>query len=232
MIYLYFVLMKNGFGNKKKSYDLIKHGKVTVNNSLIYDPKYNIQSSDIIQCNGLVLDPQPLVYYMFNKPQGYVSANYDRQYPCVLDFFTRKDLSIVGRLDRDTTGLMILTNDKSIIKRVTLPQNHFAKKYYVEVKNKLTNNDIQKCSQGVIIDQNVLCRSSILEIIDDHRCYLTIFEGKYHQVKKMFLSLNNQVINLKRVKIGKIELDNDLKEGEYRLLTSDEISFLKGMSNV
>ena len=224
--------MKNGIGNKKESYNLIKHGKILVNDEMIFDPLYDVKPSDMIKYNDFILDPQPLVYYMFNKPQGYISANHDKEYPCVLDFFTRKDLSIVGRLDKDATGLLILTNDKSIIKKITLPQNHFSKKYYVEVKNKLTSIDVERCDEGVIIDQNVLCQPSLLEIIDDHHCYLTIFEGRYHQVKKMFLSLNNQVIRLKRLKIGEIELDPYLKEGEYRTLTDKEVSFLKGMSYV
>lgn len=224
--------MKNGIGNKKQSYTLIKKGKIIVNDQVMLDPLYKVKSTDMIKYHDLTLDSQPLVYYMFNKPKGYISANHDKIYPCVLDFFKRKDLSIVGRLDRDTTGLMILTNDKSIIKKVTMPQNHFPKKYFVEVLNKLNDEDIEKCQKGITIDKTILCQPSLLEIIDDHHCYLTIYEGRYHQIKKMFLSLNNRVISLKRLNIGEITLDPRLIEGEYRSLTNDEISILKGIKDV
>ena len=218
--------MKNYLGNKKECYNLIKKGQITVNNELVNEPLHPITDEDTIIYRNRILNSSPLVYYMFNKPSGYVSANKDIN-PCVLDFFDRKDLAIAGRLDKDTTGLMILSNDKSLIKKITLPDNHLPKKYLVEVQNKLSENDKQLFKEGIIIDRGVLCKSALLEVIDDYHCYLTISEGKYHQIKKMFLSLNNKVINLKRVSIGNIKLDENLKEGEYRKLTKEEVFSIK-----
>lgn len=218
--------MKNNLGNKKESYNLVKKGYISVNNVIVDNPLLMIDECDVVMCQNKKLNSSPLVYYMLNKPKGYISANRDDN-PCVLDLFDRKDLSIAGRLDRDTTGLMLLTNDKSLIKKITLPDNHLPKKYLVKVQNKLEDFLVEKCRKGIIIDNDVLCLPAILEIIDDYHCYLTINEGKYHQIKKMFLSMNNKVLELKRVKIGDIELDLELKEGEYRKLTKEELFFIK-----
>lgn len=226
MIHLYYVLMKNNLGNKRECCSLIKDGYVFVNGNIVNDPNMEINDNDNIIYNNQVIDSTPLVYYMLNKPSGYISATKDVN-SCVLDFFERTDLSIAGRLDKDTTGLMILSNDKSFIKKITLPEFHISKKYLVHTLNKVSNLDIIRCKEGIIIDTNVLCRPALLEIIDDYHCYITISEGKYHQVKKMFLSLNNKVISLKRVSIGEVELDNRLKEGEYRKLTREEVLSLK-----
>lgn len=226
MIHLYYVLMKNNIGNKKESCLLIKNGYITVNGFKIDDPYTEIKDTDMIIYNGKILDSSPIVYYMLNKPKGYISANKDDK-PCVLDLFERKDLSIAGRLDKDTTGLMILSNDKSLIKKITLPQYHLKKMYLVETLKKISKQDINKCKEGIIIDNNVICRPAVMSIINDYHCYITLTEGKYHQVKKMFLSMNNQVLSLKRVKIGEIDLDDKLKEGEYRKLTKEEVFSLK-----
>jgi len=220
--------MKNSIANRRKAIELIKKGKIIVNGDIIKDPRYPVNEHDIVCYQGKIIDSSPFVYYMFHKPKGYVSANKDNQYPCVLDFFDRKDLSIVGRLDIDTTGLMILTNDKSLVKKVTLPQNHLRKKYFVEVKNQLHEQDIIRFKEGIIIDNDTKCLAAQLEIIDLYHCFLTIYEGKYHQVKKMFLSLNNQVLSLKRVQIGDILLDHELAEGKFRKLRNEEIISLKG----
>ena len=218
--------MKNNIGNKRECCQFIKKGLIKVNDEIIVDCFYPVKEDDQVYFGERKLNASPLVYFMFNKPSGYISANKDKN-PCVLDFFEQKDLSILGRLDKDTTGLMLLTNDKSLVKKITLPKNHLPKKYYVELKNKINDTYIESFKKGVIIDKDVLCRSAIFENIDEYLCYLTIVEGKYHQVKKMFLSLGNEVLSLKRVKIGEIELDRNLKEGEYRKLTKEELFSIK-----
>lgn len=226
MIKLFYVLMKNNIGNKKECCLLIKEGSIIVNGVVVDNSNMFISLEDIIMFNNQILDSSPLVYYMLNKPSGYISATKDIN-PCVMDFFDRDDLCIAGRLDKDTTGLMILSNDKSFIKKITLPEFHISKKYLVHTLNKLSYQDVVRCKEGIIIDNDVLCKPALLEIIDDYSCYITICEGKYHQVKKMLLSLNNKVLSLKRVSIGEVELDHTLKEGEYRKLTREEVLSLK-----
>lgn len=218
--------MYNGLGNVKECKTLIKHGKIIVNGEVITDVKYPVRFEDVIIYAGKGLKAQPFIYYMLNKPSGYVCANYDKNDPCVIDLIDEKECYCLGRLDRDTTGLLIITNDKSLSKKLLLPQNHINKRYLVTTKNKLTNDLINRFKEGIIIDQDVQCLPACLEIIDETHCYVTIDEGKYHQVKKMFLSCDNEVVNLKRVSFGEIELDNSLKLGEYRSLTNDEIEML------
>ena len=125
------------------------------------------------------------------------------------------------RLDRDTTGLLILTNDKSL-KKLLLPQNHVKKTYLVETKEKLKKVDQEVFKRGIIIDQSIQCLPAKLEILDDFHGYVTLEEGKYHQIKKMFLSLKNEVVSLKRISFDEIYLDEDLLEGMSRPLNKEE----------
>ncbi|MFR6666047.1 MAG: 16S rRNA pseudouridine(516) synthase [Thomasclavelia spiroformis] len=168
---------------------------------------------------------------MLNKPKGYICANHDKKYKCVIDLIGRDDCYCLGRLDIDTTGLLLITNDKTLSKRLLLPENHIDKKYYVTVKNKLTDDLIEIFNNGIIIDQKVKCKPSYLEIIDDYHCYLTINEGRYHQIKKMFLSCNNKVLELKRVMFASINLDNNLSLANYRKLNNQEIKQLITINN-
>ena len=218
---LYYVLMYNHLGNVKQCKTFIKHGKIMVNHKIIYDPLYKVKDDDCIMFENKKLEAQPFLYYMLNKPKGYICANYDKKEKCVVDLIDEKDCYCLGRLDKDTTGLLILTNDKSL-KKLLLPQNHIQKTYFVETLNLLNSENIQQFQQGIIIDKNKQCLPAKLEIIDDYHCLVTIEEGKYHQIKKMFLSINNKVISLKRISFGPLFLDKQLKEGQLRRLTNDE----------
>ena len=220
---LYYVLMKNNLGNASTCRKLIKQGKITVNGEVIKDHKYPVKFSDQIIYQQTILKAQPFTYIMLNKPKGYICANRDLKYPCVIDLITNKDCYCLGRLDKDTTGLLILTDDHSLSKKLLLPSNHFIKKYLVETQKKITNNLKEVFLQGIIIDHNIKCLPAEFEMIDDFHCYLSISEGKYHQIKKMFKSLDNEVVNLKRIEFGALKLDERLKEGEFRDLTNQEI---------
>ena len=158
---------------------------------------------------------------MLNKPQGYLCANKDEKEKCVVDLIDYPDCFCLGRLDRDTTGLLILTNDKSL-KKLLLPQNHVKKTYLVETKERLKKEDQEAFKRGIIIDQKIQCLPAKLEIIDDFHGYVTIEEGKYHQIKKMFLSLKNEVVSLKRISFDEILLDENLSEGMSRPLNKEE----------
>ena len=218
--------MKNKLGNVKECKSMIKHGEVTVNQQVVTDPKYQVNFQDMIICQGELLKAQPFVYYLMNKPAGYICANKDKEAKCVIDLIDRDDCYCLGRLDLDTTGLLLITNDVTLSKRLLLPQNHVTKKYLVTTKNKINQADVEMFQAGIIIDQKVKCKSAKLEIIDDYHCYVTISEGKYHQIKKMFLSSHNEVVSLKRIAFGTLELDASLKPGQYRHLSELEIKQL------
>lgn len=224
---LYYVLMAHNLGNVKQCKTLIKHGQIQVNHQVVRDVRYKVKSNDIIHYQNRLVPSQPFVYYMMNKPAGYICANKDQNKPCVVDLIDRQDCYCLGRLDQDTTGLLILTNDKSLSKKLLLPQHHIEKVYYVSLLKSLHNKLVDDFSKGIIIDKTVQCAPAQLEIIDSHHCFVTIHEGKYHQIKKMFLSCGNQVKRLKRVQFGQIQLDEKLELGEFRFLTDEEISKLK-----
>lgn len=224
---LYYVMMKNQCGNAKECKTYIKHRQVFVNDQCVTQYDYQVNSNDHILVNGFPICSQPFHYYMFYKPQGYICARHDDYLPCVMDFFEEKDCFCVGRLDMDTTGLLLICNDPYLSKHLLLPQYGIKKTYFVEVDHALSIDLIEKFSLGIVIDQDRVCQSSKLEIVDDYLCFLTLSEGKYHQVKKMFLSCGYRVVRLKRVAFAGLELDSSLNEGEYRPLTSDEIKILE-----
>lgn len=222
---LYYVLMKAHCGNVRECRTLIKHHHVYVNDCLVDDPSYQVCKNDCIKVNHDYIE-WPFVYYMLNKPKGYLSATYDKNEHYVLEFIDRNDCFCLGRLDKDTTGLLILTNDSSF-QSLLLPKNHIDKTYLVEVDYCLDKSLIDLFKKGILIDKNYLCHPAFIEMIDDYHCYITMNEGKYHQVKKMFLSCGYNVLNLKRVSFGNVMLDETLKEGEYRLLKDEEFQKLE-----
>ncbi|MEG0593015.1 MAG: RNA pseudouridine synthase [Coprobacillus sp.] len=220
------VLMKNNLGNIKECRTLVKHKKVMVNGMCLDSFDYIVNEDDRIFVDGIMINANPFIYYLLNKPKGYLSASYDQYDLCVTDLIDCDDCHCIGRLDRDTTGLLLLTNDKSLSKRLLLPNRHIKKIYEVKTRKDIDPSLIEKFKEGVIIDKIVKCKEAILEIVNDRCCNVTLYEGKYHQIKKMFLSCDNEVIALKRIAFSKIRLDSSLKEGEFRKLTKDEIKIL------
>lgn len=224
--FLYLVLMKNHLGNHKYCRMLIRHQRVTVNHQIMRDPYYQVLPNDVIEVDRCVIHSMPFVYYMMNKPHGYICANHDKHHHCLTELIEEEDCYCVGRLDKDTTGLILLTNDSSLSKKLLLPQNHVEKIYEVTTRNPLVEGLIECFQKGVIIDHHQKCLPSLLTILDDYHAHVTLREGKYHQVKKMFLSLDNEVVALKRIAFADIMLDPSLKEGEYRSLTQEEMKVL------
>lgn len=224
---LYLVLMKNQIGNIKQCKTLIRHQQVYVNNQIMDNVDYLVQPNDTIEIDHHIINTQPFVYIMMNKPKGYICANHDMNHPCVLDLIEHKDCFCLGRLDKDTTGLLLLSNDSSLSKKLLMPKHHVEKTYLVTTKY-MIQSSLKKCfSEGIIIDQNIRCLPAVLEIIDDYHCFVTLHEGKYHQIKKMFLSCRNEVFALKRISFAGIHLDDQLKEGQYRYLNDEEFQKLK-----
>lgn len=219
---LYYVLMKCGVGNHHKCKSLIKKGAIFVNQIKICNPDFYVCQKDMIEYQNKVLD-WPFVYYMMNKPKGYICAHHDRYHLCVMDLFERKDCFCLGRLDKDTTGLLIISNDSALSQKLLRPEYHVYKTYEVTVNKELDHSLIKMFHDGVVIDKNYQCHQAFLSIKDSYHCHVTIDEGKYHQIKKMFMSCGYQVLSLKRIVFADIHLDKNLKQGEYRPLSYSEL---------
>lgn len=218
---------------------LAKSGLISVNNISNKDVSIQLGGDDKVSLNGELIRPIAPAYYMLHKPTGYVCANSDNEHPTVLDLvFTTgslatldpgfappqiNDLQIAGRLDLDTTGLVLLTNDGNWNHKVTSPNSHCGKTYLVEVDRPLEEQLIEQFTIGIILDgESKPTLPSELCILSEYRAKLTLHEGKYHQVKRMFAAMGNHVTKLHRESIGTIHLDID--EGHIRLLSPSEIS--------
>lgn len=219
--------------SRKDARDVIKSGRVKIGSRIALKNDWEVNGEDVYLDNNRI-DFKEFYYLMLNKPKGYLSATKDKNYKCVLDLITgyeKANLFMVGRLDIDTVGLLILTNDGVLAHKLTSPKKECKKKYYVEVEGKFCESDISILKEGLDLydgkGKPYHSKEAILEIIDENKAYITITEGKYHEIKKMCLKLNKEVTYLKRVMMGELVLDDALKEGEYRELTLDEIETLK-----
>lgn len=221
--------------SRKDAKALIRNKEITVNGEIIRDSDYKVQENDEIVYKGNVLSYEEDIYLMMNKPKGYVCSTDDELHKTVIDLINMKNrdrLMIVGRLDIDTTGLLLITNDGSFVHKLTSPSKKIDKKYFVRCDSDFTNDDVISFEKGaeIYLDQETpyICKSSKLEILSDPKeGYITIHEGKYHQVKKMCASVNKTVVELKRVQIGLLKLDERLAMGEYRTLTDEELELLR-----
>ena len=223
-------LKDTGFGSRKEVKVLIKQKLVYVNDIVISNEGISVdETTDIIKVDNTQVIYIKFVYIMLNKPQGVVSATVDNVHSTVIDLINEYkylDLFPVGRLDIDTEGLLLITNDGALSHNLLSPKKHVDKTYYLETNDVLTIDDINKIKSGVLID-NELTLPAKLEIVEDNKYLLTIHEGKFHQVKRMILSVGKKVTFLKRIKFGSLVLDKDLPLGSYRLLTNEEIENLK-----
>ena len=212
-----------------------KQGLISVNGKVINNPGVQVDSeSDDIRFNGEKIVYREFVYIMLNKPDGYISATFDKYDPIVLDLIDQSYLVFepfpVGRLDKDTEGLLVLTNDGQLAHRVLSPKKHVPKTYYAKIQGKVTEEDILAFEKGVILDDGYETMPSQLKILksdDMSEIELTIHEGKFHQVKRMFESVGKKVVYLKRLSMGKLKLDESLKLGEYRELTEEEVKLIE-----
>ncbi|MDP5211162.1 16S rRNA pseudouridine(516) synthase RsuA [Microbulbifer sp. 2205BS26-8] len=208
-----------------------KAQRISVNDQVVTDPAVKVQASDSLCLDGVpLLKPGPR-YIMLNKPMGYVSATKDPKHPTVLDLIEEPNtgrLHIAGRLDIDTTGLVLLTDDGQWSHKVTSPNHHCAKTYYAQLADKIEATAVAKFAKGIWLNsERRRTRPARLQILFANEARVTIGEGRYHQVKRMFAALGNKVLALHREKIGDISLDEALREGEYRFLSPDEIASVK-----
>lgn len=210
---------------------IIKKG-ILINDILIKSSDYKVdENNDIVIVNGSRLVYQKYVYIMMNKPQNVISATEDMIDKTVVDILKDKDrihkVFPVGRLDKDTEGLMLLTNDGELAHKLISPKKDVEKKYYVEVIGELKEEYLELVKDGLVLDDGYKCKSARLEILEsskDKSCAnIYITEGKFHQVKRMMKALGTSVTYLKRLSIGSLILDENLKLGEYRYLTDKEL---------
>lgn len=231
----YLADMSVGTRSEVKNY--IRKGRVTINGEIEKRPerKINIQD-DIVAIDQNVISYMEYEYYMLYKPAGVVSATEDKYCATVIDLLpkeARKDLFPVGRLDKDTEGLLLITNDGMLAHRLLSPKKKVAKVYYVVVEGIVTQEDIEKMRQGIQIKEEqgadwttLPAELVILESGIESKVELTIYEGKFHQVKRMFEALDKKVIYLKRLSMGNLVLDQTLEKGQYRKLKKEEIESL------
>ncbi|MEE0568058.1 pseudouridine synthase [Clostridium sp.] len=231
------ILSNLGYGTRKDLKKIVKNGMVQVNGITIKDSAMKVDpEKDKIVINGEEIFYREFIYLMMNKPAGVISATFDNKDETVIDLLEVEHQVFepfpVGRLDKDTVGLLLLTNDGDLNHRLISPKWKVDKVYFAKINQKVTEEDIEKFKHGITLDDGYRCKEAILEIQkaseEGSEIVLTIQEGKFHQVKRMFEAVGKKVTYLKRIEFGTLPLDEDLEEGEYRELTEEEIAILKG----
>lgn len=224
------IISSQNIASRSEVKNLIKQKRIFADNILVKksDEKFDPEKTEI-KIDNQVICYQKYLYLMMNKPAGVLSASRDKNAKTVLDLipenFKRKDLFPAGRLDKDTTGFILITNDGELAHKMLSPKNHVFKLYQAELDKTLDENDVLAFQNGISFGEETFLPAR-LKIIDSHQAFVEICEGKFHQVKKMFKALNKEVITLKRLRIGSLELDENLKEGEFRTLSKEEIQLL------
>ncbi|MCM1327558.1 MAG: rRNA pseudouridine synthase [Bacteroidales bacterium] len=249
-------LSQLNMGTRSQVRDAVRQGDVKVNGVVVKSPDFKVlEETDQIIYKDVPLVYQKFVYYMLNKPQGVVSATKDNTADTVLDLLTSKteksflsagqdlassdgdwfsakeklflkDLFPVGRLDKDTEGLLIITNDGELAHRLLSPKKHVDKTYLVGIRVPLSPADIKALENGVDIGDDKPTKEAKITVLSNTEITLTIHEGRFHQVKRMLHAVGNEVLSLKRIQFGKLKLDESLMPGESRLLTKEEVDAL------
>lgn len=222
-----------GAGTRSEVKKAIRNGNVTVNGTVVLRPETKVDTeADGIACGGALTVYEEHEYYMLNKPAGVVSARTDSREQTVTDLIRekkRRDLFPVGRLDKDTEGLLLITDDGELAHRLLSPKKHVDKVYFARIRGCVTEADVQTFLSGVDIGDEKPALPAELHILsagDTSEITLTIREGRFHQVKRMFHAVGKEVIYLKRLSMGTLVLDESLKPGEYRKLTEEEVDAL------
>lgn len=226
-----------GMGTRSEIKSYIRKGRVNINSITCKKPEEKVRvDEDEITFDGQRVIYEEFLYFMLNKPAGVVSAttdNHDKTVIDIIETVKSKELFPVGRLDKDTEGLLIITNDGGLAHRLLSPKKEVDKVYYAKVDGRVTDEDVEAFLSGISIGEDKPCLPAKLNILvsdDISQVYLTIQEGKFHQVKRMFGAVGKEVIYLKRISMGGLELDHLLKVGEYRRLTKDELDQLNNIT--
>lgn len=230
-------LVESGLGSRSQVKQLLKKGQVWVNGAAVTSAKTQIdERSDQIVVDGQPLVYEKFVYYLLNKPKGVISATEDDRHKTVLDLLDdtarQKEVFPVGRLDVDTHGLLLLTNNGQLSHAMLSPKRHVAKVYQAQVAGLMDQADVERFAQGIEL-KDFTCQPAQLEIIERNEgaqtslVRITLSEGKFHQVKRMVLACGKEVIDLQRLSMGPLQLDTNLDLGQWRRLTEEEIQSLE-----
>ncbi|MCT4777488.1 MULTISPECIES: pseudouridine synthase [Exiguobacterium] len=226
------LLANMGYGSRKDVKILLKQGVVRVDDQPVKDAKRQVNlETERVTVQGEVVEYKPFVYLMMNKPAGVISATEDKVESTVVDLidpsYAHYELFPVGRLDKDTTGLLLLTNDGAFNHALMSPRKHVDKVYVAEVDGEMTADDVRRFAEGVELEDGYTTKPARLELISKSgrrsTVRLTLSEGKYHQVKRMIAAVGKHVERLERVQIGALELDPTLEPGAYRELSEEEV---------
>lgn len=225
------ILASQGASSRKDVKEMIKSGRVAVNGKTVRDSSVKISENDTVFLDGKELILKKYIYLMLNKPAGVVSASDSKSEKTVVDLVPpelfRSGLFPAGRLDKDTVGFVLITDDGDFAHRILSPKNHIVKTYEARLAQSLSKEQLELIQNGIVLSDGTTClesRVKILENGDNPLVNIQICEGKYHQIKRMFAAAGNKVISLKRTKMGNLPLDETLKPGKCREITSDELS--------
>lgn len=220
-------------GTRTEIKKAVRQGQVSVDGVTVKNPGLSVSETSSVFYQGKEIIYEIYSYYMLNKPAGVITATEDRYQRTVLDLLPaerRKDLSPVGRLDKDTEGLLLITNDGDLNHRLLSPKHHVDKRYYAEIEGNVNEGDVRAFADGIRLDDDLLCLPARLEILksgDISEIEVVIQEGKFHQIKRMFEAVGKRVLYLKRLSMGPLVLDPSLAPGEWRKLTPEEILSLR-----
>lgn len=226
------IIASQGQYSRSEVKKLVKSGRVTVDGEAAKSADMKLEASAAIAIDGKELICKKHIYIMLNKPKGVISATEDRTQKTVLDLvppeLRRRGLFPAGRLDGDTTGFVLITDDGDFAHKILSPKNHIMKTYHATLRDELTDADIVKFKEGLTLGDGTECMEAHVRVLEGEGnvAEIKICEGKYHQVKRMFASIGNKVLELRRVKMGELELDESLAEGECREITEDEFERL------
>ncbi|MCI5724028.1 MAG: rRNA pseudouridine synthase [Erysipelotrichaceae bacterium] len=223
------VLANARVGSRSEVKKLVKEKRVKVNGILAKSSDMRVdENNDKILVDDILIKYEKYVYFMLNKPQGYISATEGKNCPTVLDLIHEdyRGMFPCGRLDKDTEGLLLITNDGPLAHELLSPKKHVEKEYYVEHTLPLADQDVQRIQTGIVYN-GVTYKPAVYKKISDTSCHLVIQEGKYHEIKFIMNAVGDKVVYLKRIRMKNLVLDESLKPGEYRPLTADELEDLK-----
>lgn len=223
-----------GFGSRKEVKGLLKKGAIQVNGVPVKDPALHVHpEQDVVSILGERIIYREFIYLMMHKPQGVISATEDNRDRTVIDLlddeYRHFEPFPVGRLDKDTEGLLLLTNNGKLAHELLSPKKEVPKTYYAHIEGVVGQEDIERFAEGVTLEDGYFTKPGMLKILKSapiSEIELTITEGKFHQVKRMFEAVGKKVIYLKRMTMGELTLDESLALGEYRELTDDELALL------
>lgn len=227
-------LAECGMGTRSEVKKIIKSGAVSVNGKAVTKAETHVDAEkDVVLAFGSQVEYREFIYLMLNKPQGYISATRDGRTPTVMELVPEEYLHFepfpVGRLDIDTVGLLLLTNDGDLAHRLLSPKKHIPKTYVAEIQKAVTEKDVEAFRKGIVLDDGYKTLPAELRGIDGENGFwaeVVIHEGKFHQVKRMFEAIDNKVLFLKRTKMNRLCLDERLDFGEIRELSEEELSLL------